>query len=56
VERFNQKVKNKVFRYLFAGIDDLGEKLINYCNRYNFEVRLKQLDYKTPERYLKGRW
>ncbi len=31
VERFNQKVKNKVFkRYPFAGLDDLREKLINY--------------------------
>jgi len=57
VERFNQKVKNKVFRrYLFAGVDDLKEKLIDYCNRYNFEVRLKQLNYKTPEQYLKERF
>lgn len=57
VERFNQKVKNKVFRrYLFAGVDDLREKLIDYCNHYNLEVRLKQLDYKTPGQYLKERF
>ena len=54
VERFNGKIKNKVFRrYLFAGIDDLREKLVDYLNRYNFEVKLKQLDYKTPADYLK---
>lgn len=57
VERFNQKVKNKVFRrYLFANIEDLREKLIDYCNRYNFEVRLKQLGYKTPVIYLKEKF
>lgn len=53
VERFNGKIKNKVFRrYLFAGIEDLREKLVDYLNRYNFEVKLKQLDYKTPADYL----
>ena len=35
VERFNQKIKNKVFRrYLFAGVGDLKERLINYYNCY----------------------
>jgi len=57
VKRFNQKVKNKVFRrYLFAGVGDLKERLINYCNCYNFNIRLKQLDYKTPAQYLKKRY
>lgn len=57
VERFNQKVKNKVFRrYLFEGIADLKEKLTDYLNHYNFDVRLRQLDYKTPANYLKERF
>jgi len=57
VERFNQKVKTKVFRrYLFTGIEDLSEKLTDYLNRYNFEVKLRQLDYKTPAGYLKERF
>ena len=57
VERFNQKVKTKVFkRYLFAGISDLEEKLTDYLNRYNFEVKLRQLDYRTPAQYLKDRF
>lgn len=57
VERFNQKVKTKVFkRYLFAGISDLEEKLTDYLNRYNFEVKLRQLNYKTPVQYLKERF
>jgi len=57
VERFNQKVKNKVFkRYLFAGVDDLKQKLIDYLNHYNFEVKLRQLNYQTPAGYLKERF
>ena len=54
VERFNGKVKKKVFRrYIFEDINDLNEKLIDYLNSYNFEVRLKQLNYQTPADYLK---
>jgi transposase InsO family protein len=54
VERFNGKVKTKVFRrYLFEDIEDLNEKLVGYLNSYNFEVRLKQLKYQTPAVYLK---
>jgi len=57
VERFNGKVKNKVFkRYLFSGEEDLKEKLISYLNSYNFEVKLRQLNYKTPAEYLKERF
>jgi len=57
VERFNQKVKNKVFRrYLFENIGGLEEKLIDYLNRYNFEVKLRQLNYMTPAGYLKERF
>lgn len=54
VERFNGKIKrNVVKRYLFANEADLREKLISYLNHYNFDVKLKQLGYKTPEQYLK---
>lgn len=54
VERFNGKIKDKVFRrYLFEDVDDLKGKLLVYLNRYNFEVKLKQLNYKTPADYLK---
>ena len=53
VERFNGKIKAKVFkRYLFEDVDDLKDKLVSYLNRYNFEVKLKQLNYKTPANYL----
>jgi len=53
----NQKVKNKVFkRYLFAGVDDLKQRLTDYLNHYNFEVKLRQLDYQTPAGYLKERF
>ncbi|KKR73970.1 MAG: hypothetical protein UU18_C0037G0008, partial [Parcubacteria group bacterium GW2011_GWB2_40_8] len=49
VERFNGKIKSKVFkRYLLADRQDMETKLIEYLNRYNFEVRLKQIDYMTP--------
>ena len=53
VERFNGKVKTKVIkRYIFAGKEDLEVKLICYLNSYNFDVKLKQLGYKTPAGYL----
>ena len=55
VERFNGKVKVKVIkRYLFAGKEDLEVKLICYLNSYNFDVKLKQLGYKTPADYLQS--
>jgi len=57
VERFNGKVKNKVFKhYLFSGEEDLKEKLISYLNSYNLEVKLRQLNYQTPAEYLKTRF
>jgi len=57
VERFNGKVKNKVFKcYLFSGEEDLKEKLISYLNSYNLEVKLRQLNYQAPAEYLKTRF
>jgi len=55
VERFNGKIKGKVIkRYIFVGREDVEEKLICYLNSYNFDVRLKQLGYKTPVGYLQS--
>lgn len=55
VERFNGKVKTKVIkRYIFEGKEDLTNEILAYCNRYNFEIKLKQLDYKTPADYLQS--
>lgn len=57
VERFNSKIKSKVFkRHILADRDDLEIKLIEYLNRYNFEVRLKQIDYMTPADFLKNKF
>jgi len=54
VERFNGKVKKNVIRrHIFADQLDLVQKLTAYLNKYNFEVKLKQLGYKTPSDYLK---
>lgn len=54
VERFNGKVKTKVFRrYLFSDVEDLRKKLTDYLTNYNFLVRLRQLGYQTPAEYLK---
>jgi hypothetical protein len=53
VERFNQKIKQNVIkRYLFQNVKELNEKLISYVNRYNFELKLQQLDRKSPIEYL----
>jgi len=57
VERFNGKIKDKVFkRYIFDNEDDLKEKLYTYLNDYNFKVKLRQLNYLTPADYLKERF
>jgi len=54
IERFNGKIKTNVIRrHLFEDVADLKLKLITYLNKYNFEVKLKQLNYKTPADYLK---
>ncbi len=54
VERFNGKIKKNVLKkYLFSDVDDLKEKLTAYINNYNFTIRLKGLNYKTPADYLK---
>lgn len=54
VERFNGKIKKNVIRrYLFENEEDLKLRLISYLNKYNFDVKLKQLGYKTPADYLR---
>lgn len=53
-ERFNGKIKKNVLKkYLFNDVEDLKEKLAHYVNDYNFTIRLKGLQYKTPADYLK---
>lgn len=57
IERFNQRIKNKVIRrYIFENTKDLKEKLVDYCNNYNFGARLRQLNYQTPALYLKEKY
>jgi hypothetical protein len=57
VERFNQKIKQNVIRrYLFDNVKELEIKLISYVNRYNFDLKLQQLDRKSPVSYLVERF
>lgn len=54
VERFNRTLKDQVLKkYLFSSIFEMDGKLIDFVNQYNFEKRLKSLNYKTPAQYLK---
>ncbi|MFH1482066.1 MAG: integrase core domain-containing protein [Patescibacteria group bacterium] len=54
VENFNKRIKNNVFKKnLFSTIFEMKEKTIEFINEYNFEKRLKSLNYKTPEQFLK---
>lgn len=54
VERFNRTLKDRVLkRFLFSSIFEMNGKLVEFVNRYNFEKRLKSLNYKTPAQYLK---
>lgn len=54
VERFNRTLKDRVLKkYLFSSIFQMNGKLIEFVNHYNFEKRLKSLNYKTPAQYLK---
>lgn len=42
VERFNGKIKTKIFRrFLFADEEDFKTKLNYYLKHYNFEVKLR---------------
>jgi transposase InsO family protein len=53
VERFNRKVRDKVLKmYEFSSIIELNSKLIDYINRYNFDVKLRGLGYRSPVQYL----
>ena len=53
-ERFNRTVKERVLtKYRFCSIFEMNGKLIEFINHYNFEKRLKSLNYKTPAQYLK---
>lgn len=55
-ERFNRTLKDQILKkYLFSSIFEMNNKLIEFVNRYNFEKRLKSLNYKTPFQYLKER-
>jgi len=57
VERFNQKIKTNVIRrYLFQNVKELEKKLIFYVNRYNFDLKLQQLDRKSPVDYMVERF
>jgi len=54
VERFNRTLKDQVLRkFLFSSIFEMNGKLIDFVNRYNFEKRLKSINYKTPAQYIK---
>ncbi|MBU2407004.1 MAG: DDE-type integrase/transposase/recombinase [Nanoarchaeota archaeon] len=54
VERFNRRIKDEVFKkYLFSTIFEMKNLTIKFINKYNFEKRLKSLNYKTPAQYLK---
>lgn len=54
VERFNRTLKDRVLKkYLFSSIFEMNGKLLEFVNKYNFEKRLKSLNYKTPAQYLK---
>lgn len=52
-ERFNRKIKEKVIRLrYFENIDELAKELVSYINGYNFDTRLKALNYRSPIQYL----
>jgi transposase InsO family protein len=54
VERFNRKVKDGVLKkYRFQDILEMEQKTVEFINQYNLEKRLKSLNYKTPNDFLK---
>ncbi len=56
VERFNRKIKDNVFRkHQFQSIFDLEQRTLEFVDRYNHQIRLKSLDYKTPQKFLEDR-
>lgn len=54
-ERFNRKVKDNVLKkFLFADIFEMEGKTLEYIDRYNHNIRLKGIGYKTPADFLKS--
>jgi len=53
VERFNRKVKDNVLKkFLFADIFEMEEKTLEYIDKYNHDIRLRGIGYKTPAEFL----
>lgn len=52
-ERFNRKVKDNVLKkFLFADIFEMEGKTLEYVDKYNHNIRLKGIGYKTPADFL----
>ncbi|MEW6171376.1 MAG: integrase core domain-containing protein, partial [Candidatus Omnitrophota bacterium] len=57
IERFHGRIKKDVLRrYIFENKEDMEKKLVRYVNHYNFEVRLRKLNYQTPAGFLKDKF
>ncbi|MBU0619984.1 IS3 family transposase, partial [Patescibacteria group bacterium] len=40
-------------KHLFQTVFDLENKVLDYIDNYNHNIRLKSINYKTPNQYLK---
>lgn len=57
IERFNQTLKRKVLqKFLFYSIFHLKQKLVEFINDYNFNRKLKVLNYNSPIQFLKNNY
>jgi len=55
IERLNGKIKSNVFyKFEFHNIFQLEEKLIEYINNYNFNIKLRGLKFQTPAEYIRN--
>ena len=56
VERFNRKIQENVLdKFRFNSIDELRKSISRYLHEYNFYIKQKKLDYKSPVSFLEQR-
>ena len=53
IERFNRRIQENVLdKFRFESVEELKKNVIRYVHEYNFFIKQKKLDYKSPISFL----
>ncbi len=53
IERFNRRIQENVLdKFRFENIEELKKNILHYLHEYNFFIKQKKLDYKSPISFL----